>query len=84
MPGARRPAGEHLSDCSPPRVWPSGDSPTKFLGIDVTRGPLTMQSGVFLLASDFGSGVQRVSTGSTVLRRIKIQRQIFVILVRVV
>ena len=70
MPGARRPAGEHLSDCSPPRVWPYGDYPTEFLGIDVTYRPLTMQSGVFLLASDFGSGVQRVSTGSTVLRRL--------------
>ena len=70
MPGARRPAGEHLSDCSPLRVWPYGDRPTEFLGIDVTHGPLTKQSGVFLLASEFGSGAQRGSTGSTVLRRL--------------
>jgi hypothetical protein len=28
IPGARRPAGEHLSDCSPPRDWPHGDIPS--------------------------------------------------------
>jgi hypothetical protein len=47
VPGARRPAGEHLSDCSPPRVWPYGNGLTEFLGIGVTSGPLTMQSGFF-------------------------------------
>jgi hypothetical protein len=47
VPGARRPAGEHHSDCSPPRVWPYGDSPTELSGIGVTRGPLTMQLRVF-------------------------------------